>query len=56
MMLGEQSEVDRCIGRVGERDDHRERRNGEIPTKGQSAIKSFVFSIYKPTVSPQVDS
>ena len=45
MMLGEQSEVDWCIWRVGERNDHRKRRNGEIPIKGERAMKSFVFSI-----------
>ena len=28
-----------------ERDDHRKWRNGEIPTKGESAMKLFVFSI-----------
>ena len=45
MMLGEQSEMDRCISRVGERNDHRKRRNGEIPIKGERTMKSVVFPI-----------
>ena len=45
MMLGEQSEVDRCISRVGKRNDHCKRSNGEIPIKGEHAMKSVVLSI-----------
>ena len=45
VMLGKQSEVDRCMSRVGERNAHRKRRNGQIPIMGERAMKSHVFSI-----------
>ena len=45
IMLGKQGEVARCMSRVGERNDHCKRRNGEIPIRGEHAMKSHVFSI-----------